>query len=143
MPYPDFMKLQVASFVLLPILALTAAFTVSHANAQVRVPRTPILLLADYHLIHGSEYTYRFNSKTGSTQRLVITTTNGTGLNAHYVWNDVGETAPAPAAGDTGRYDVVEGNGDGAALVRIDKSSGRTWAMVPATVLLWKQVSTN
>ena len=142
MPYPELMKLHVAPFALLPILAITAAITVRHANAQVRVPRNPILPIADYHLIHGSENTYRFNSKTGMTQELMITTPNLAGNSSHYVWSDISESASTPAIGDIGRYDVVEGNGAAAALVRIDRATGKSWGMVSGLVPIWKEIST-
>ncbi len=59
-----------------------------------------------------------------------------------YSWLPVTEPGTA-AVGDAGRYDVVEGQGDGASLVRLDTSTGRSWAMIAATIPYWKEISIN
>ena len=72
----------------------------------------------------------------------MISSFAGTGKDMKYSWLPITEQKPG-VAGEPGRYEVVEGQGDGATLVRTDTSSGRSWAMIAATIPYWLEISTN
>ncbi len=114
--------------------------TYQSTPAQVK-PLRPNLELAspDYHLVHTASYVYRYDSKTGATQRLNTTSQNGTGKNIQWEWLPILDQRPGQA-GQAGRYEVSEGTGAVGILVRIDTSTGRTWAMVQTSVVNWQEV---
>ena len=117
--------------------AVVGVSIVSQANAQIR-PR-PINLVAgnDFHLIRTGSYVYRYDSKTGTTQRL---TTGSSGNSVKWSWDSLLDQTNPPA-GEAGKYEVVEGTGSSGILVRIDTQSGKTWAAVLGNILHWEEVS--
>ncbi len=126
-----FAPLAICSLALVGVVAV---------NAQGGLRPKPALMTAsfDYHLVHSAKYTYRYDSKTGATQRFVIDSVPGA---VKYSWAGILDTAATPTPGDAGRYEVVEGSGDTGQLVRIDTATGRTWMMVSAPLASWQEVA--
>jgi len=135
------MKLKLTGFALLAVLGTLTGITYQSAKAQVR-PIQSIRLISspDYHLVHTSNYVYRFDSKTGLTQRLVTSSDGGTGKNVKYEWAQLLDQQVGPA-GDAGRYEVSDGSGGTEILVRIDTSTGKTWVAVQTNILNWQEVT--
>ena len=142
--YSVLMKLRSASFALLAVLVVTAVVTYRSAEAQIR--QNPILRVGgsapDYHLVRTADYVYRYDSKSGLTHRLAITSAGGTGKDVKYNWLTVIDGSPG-ALGEAGRYEVIEGHGSTSILVRTDTMSGRTWVAIQATIFNWQEVTAN
>ncbi len=141
MAYHGFMKLKSSGFAFLALLGTVTGISYQSAKAQVR-PIQSIRLVSspDYHLVHTPNYIYRYDSKSGLTQRLVLSSEGGTGKNIKYDWTSLLDQQIGPA-GEAGKYEVVEGTGGTGILVRTDTSSGKTWAAVQTSILNWQEVT--
>ncbi len=135
------MKLKSSGFALLAVLGAVTGITYQSAKAQVR-PIQSIRLVGspDYHLVHTANYIYRYDSKTGLTHRLVLTSDGGAGKNIKYDWTPLFDQQIG-TAGDAGKYQVVDGTGGTGILIRTDTSSGKTWAAVQTSILNWQEVT--
>ncbi len=96
---------------------------------------------ADFTLLKVAGTLYRYDTKTGTTEVLAL---NG----AAATWSSMfaGGASPASMAGEAGRYEVVEGNGDAPRLFRTDKKTGKTWGLtvtpaVPMPIVRWQELT--
>ena len=135
------MTLKLSGFAVLISLTLLAGIAIQTAHGQIQ-PRQIIRIAnaPDYHLLHTSDHVYRFDSKTGLTQRLVTSSEGGTGKNIKYDWATILDTKADPA-GDAGKYEVVEGTGSSGILVRTDNASGKTWVAIQTNILNWQEAT--
>lgn len=90
----------------------------------------------DYRLVHTKEHVYRYDTRTGATWLLVLTSAENS---IKYEWMPVIDKT-TPTAGDVDRYDVCEGTNNTGILVRIDRKTNRTWTMVSTDVKNWQEI---
>lgn len=125
------------------VLVAGGLFTAVSNAQEGRPPRItsqpviqPRAVVADWHLLHAGNSTYRFNSRNGETQSLnVVSQSVGIG----YVWTPASEGAGAPKAGENGRYEVAQGDNSTGFLIRIDTNFGTTWiGNIKSGTLVWE-----
>jgi hypothetical protein len=104
------------------ILGSVAVSTSAQVRLQPNVQR--IAAQGDWHAFKNSEGIYRYDAKTGQTQKLTYKPQE---KGVAYVWGAVAEDKNETLS--PGNYEVIEGNTKDAMAVRIERSSGRAWIM--------------